>query len=104
MGDLSQLIPAIHPYTGGATGPGHSKTYLITDYDVAVINPAKIMAMSVIDLLFDGAKQAKGSQISPQGCHVARCVPAFSARPGNVGALRRRRVVGESQSRKWRCN
>ena len=59
MGDLSQLIPAIHPYTGGATGPGHSKNYLVTDYEVAVINPAKIMAMSVIDLLWDGAKQAK---------------------------------------------
>ena len=59
MGDLSNLIPAIHPYTAGATGPGHSKSYVITDYEVAVINPAKIMAMSVIDLLYDGAKQAK---------------------------------------------
>ena len=59
MGDLSQLIPAIHPYTGGAVGPGHSKSYIVTDYDVAVINPAKIMAMSVIDLLYDGATQAK---------------------------------------------
>ena len=59
MGDLSQLIPAIHPYTGGATGPGHSKTYIINDYETAVINPAKIMAMSVIDLLYDSARQAK---------------------------------------------
>ena len=59
MGDLSHLIPAIHPYTGGATGPGHSKSYVITDYETAVINPAKIMAMSVIDLLSDGARQAK---------------------------------------------
>ena len=59
MGDLSQLIPAIHPYTAGAVGPGHSKSYLITDYETAVINPAKIMAMSVIDLLSDGAKQGK---------------------------------------------
>ncbi len=59
MGDLSQLIPAIHPYTGGATGPGHSKSYVITDYEMAVINPAKIMAMVAIDLLADGAKQAK---------------------------------------------
>ena len=59
MGDLSHLIPAIHPYTGGATGPGHSKSYVITDYETAVINPAKIMAMSVIDLLTDGAKHAK---------------------------------------------
>ena len=59
MGDLSNLIPAIHPYTGGATGPGHSKSYLITDYETAVINPAKIMAMAVIDLLADGARTAK---------------------------------------------
>ena len=59
MGDLSQLIPAIHPYTAGATGPGHSKSYIIADYETAVINPAKIMAMSVIDLLADGAKRGK---------------------------------------------
>ena len=59
MGDLSHLIPAIHPYTAGATGPGHSKSYVITDYETAVINPAKIMAMSVIDLLADGAKKAR---------------------------------------------
>ena len=58
MGDLSQIIPACHPYTGGATGPGHSKEYVINDYETAVINPAKIMAMVVIDLLADGAKQA----------------------------------------------
>ena len=56
MGDLSHLIPACHPYTGGAVGPGHSKEYLIDDYDTAVVNPAKIMAMVVIDLLAeDGA-------------------------------------------------
>jgi metal-dependent amidase/aminoacylase/carboxypeptidase family protein len=61
MGDLSHILPAIHPYTGGAQGPGHSSEYLITDYQQAVINPAKIMAMSVIDLLADNA--AKGRQV-----------------------------------------
>ena len=59
MGDLSHLIPACHPYAAGATGPGHSKEYVITDYESAVIVPAKIMAMVVIDLLADGAKRAK---------------------------------------------
>ena len=54
MGDLSHLIPACHPYISGAVGPGHSKEYLITDYELAVVNPAKIMAMVVIDLLADG--------------------------------------------------
>jgi len=59
MGDLSHIMPACHPYTAGAVGPGHSKEYVITDYDSAVIVPAKIMAMVVIELLADGAKRAK---------------------------------------------
>ena len=58
MGDLSHLIPAIHPYVGGATGAGHGRDYLIDDYDTAVINPAMAMAMTVIDLLSDGASRA----------------------------------------------
>ena len=59
MGDLSNIMPVIHPYTGGAVGVGHGTDYLIRDYDLAVINPAKTMAMSVIDLLADGAGRAK---------------------------------------------
>ncbi len=59
MGDLSQIMPVIHPYTGGAVGMGHGADYLIKDYDQAVIKPAKAMAMTVIDLLVDGAQKAK---------------------------------------------
>ena len=59
MGDLSHIKPVIHPYAGGATGAGHGKDYLITDYQRAVLNPAKAMAMTVIDLLGDGAGKAK---------------------------------------------
>ncbi len=59
MGDLSQIMPVCHPYTGGATGPGHSKEYSINDYEQAVINPAKIMVMVVIDLLAEGATKAQ---------------------------------------------
>ncbi len=61
MGDLSQLMPVCHPYAGGAVGPGHSKEYIIDNYETAVVNPAKIMAMVVIDLLAENA--AKGKQI-----------------------------------------
>jgi amidohydrolase len=61
MGDLSQIIPACHPYVSGAVGSGHSPEYLITDYETAVVGPAKIMAMVVIDLLADGA--AKGKEV-----------------------------------------
>lgn len=59
MGDLSQIIPVIHPYCGGATGTGHGKDYLVQDYDISVVNPAKAMAMTVIDLLANGAEKAK---------------------------------------------
>ena len=59
MGDLSHLMPVCHPYTGGAVGLGHSKEYVIENYETAVVNPAKIMAMVVIDLLSDDAAKAK---------------------------------------------
>lgn len=59
FGDVSQVKPAIHPFSGGATGTPHGSDYLIVDYDIALINPAKAMAMTVIDLLADDAVKAK---------------------------------------------
>ena len=59
MGDVSHIMPAIHPYTGGASGMGHGEDYAITDYEQAVIRPAKALAMSVIDLLANGAAKAR---------------------------------------------
>jgi amidohydrolase len=59
MGDLSHIMPVIHPYTTAASGGGHGVDYLIEDYVQAVINPAKAMAMTVIDLLAGQAETAK---------------------------------------------
>ena len=59
MGDVSQIMPAIHPYAGGVSGTSHGSDFLIKDYQKAVINPAKALAMTVIDLLADGALSAK---------------------------------------------
>ena len=59
MGDLAQIMPLIHPYCGGATGTGHGNDYVIVDYETAVVLPAKVMAMTVIDLLAEGAAKAK---------------------------------------------
>ena len=61
MGDVSQLMPVIHPYVGGATGLGHGSDYLIEDYGLAVITAAKVLASTVIDLLAGGA--AAGGKI-----------------------------------------
>ena len=55
MGDISQLMPAIHPYVGGATGIGHGADYVVQDYTLAVITAAKGLASTAIDLLADGA-------------------------------------------------
>jgi len=59
MGDVSQILPAIHPYAGGASGISHGQDFLISDYELAVIIPAKAMAMTAIDLLADGAVKGK---------------------------------------------
>ena len=59
MGDLSHLMPVIHPYVGGATGIGHGDNYLISDYTLAVVQSAKAMALCVVDLLAEGAAKAK---------------------------------------------
>ena len=58
MGDISHLMPAIHPYVGGATGLGHGATYVVEDYNLAVVSAAKAMAATVVDLLADGAAVA----------------------------------------------
>ena len=55
MGDISHLMPVIHPYVGGATGLGHGATYMIEDYELAVIKGAKALAYTAIDLLADNA-------------------------------------------------
>ncbi len=59
MGDISQIMPAIHPYAGGARGAGHGSDYEIVDYDTAALVPAKCMAMTIVDLLADGASKAR---------------------------------------------
>jgi amidohydrolase len=58
MGDVSHLMPSIHPYVGGATGLGHGANYVVQDYQLAVITAAKAMAATVVDLLADGATRA----------------------------------------------
>lgn len=58
MGDVSQLMPVIHPYVVAAEGNGHGADYIVTDYQLGVITGAKGMAMTVIDLLSDDARLA----------------------------------------------
>ncbi|MDP6402311.1 MAG: amidohydrolase [SAR202 cluster bacterium] len=58
MGDVSQIMPVIHPYVAAATGNSHGNDYLVQDYELGVLTAAKAMAMTVVDLLADGGKRA----------------------------------------------
>ncbi len=64
MGDITHIMPGIHPMVGGVAGRGHARDYMIVDPDMAYIVPAKAMAMTVIDLLYDDA--ALGRAIKDQ--------------------------------------
>ena len=59
MGDVSAIMPAIHPTIGGFEGGLHSKDFKIANTDYAVLTPAKLMALTAAMVLSDGAKKAE---------------------------------------------
>ena len=59
QGDVSLLIPTIHPWVDCATGRGHGIDYVVRDYDIGVVKAAKAMTGTVIDLLINGAAEGK---------------------------------------------
>jgi amidohydrolase len=59
MGDISQLMPVLHPSIGGATGAYHSAEWRITDKELAYIGKAKALALMAVDLLWGDAQEAK---------------------------------------------
>lgn len=58
MGDLGYTIPVIQPTVSGFSGAAHSCEFTISDPEYAYIIPAKLMAMTAIDLLENGAEKA----------------------------------------------
>ena len=59
MGDITHLMPAIHPLVGGADGALHAANFEAVDYTAAVVTPAKIVASTLFDLLTDKAKKMR---------------------------------------------
>jgi metal-dependent amidase/aminoacylase/carboxypeptidase family protein len=70
MGDVTQLVPGIHPWVGGFEGNVHSREFRVADEEMAYVVPAKLTAATVVDLLSDretverilAAKEAKKSR------------------------------------------
>jgi amidohydrolase len=58
LGDLSHVMPAIHPYTGGGRGQVHTIEWHAGSIEDAVLHPAKALAMTLVDLLSDGSHLA----------------------------------------------
>ena len=59
MGDLSCIMPVIHPYASGASGRSHGNDYKIFNVDWACVDSAKWQLAMVEILLKDGAIRAK---------------------------------------------
>lgn len=59
MGDLSCIMPVVHPYAGGAEGNSHGNNYKIKDPIAACVSSAKMQLGMLLILLSDGAKRAK---------------------------------------------
>lgn len=59
MGDVSHLMPAIHPYVGGTVGLLHTKGFACVDFNACVLDTAKAFAGVIIDLLCNEAEEAK---------------------------------------------
>jgi amidohydrolase len=59
MGDLGHVMPILHPFMGGARGASHAADFEIVDRELAYVGPAKMLAATAIDLLWDGAAAAR---------------------------------------------
>jgi len=59
MGDVSHIMPALHPSMAGAVGSNHAVDWLIDDPQMAYLEPAKALAWMAADLLGNGAQEAR---------------------------------------------
>lgn len=58
MGDISCIMPMIHPYAPGAAGTSHGSDYRITDPETALVLSAKWQLTMLALLLADGGSRA----------------------------------------------
>ena len=68
MGDLSAIMPVIHPYAGGARGTSHGSDYEVVDAEAACVSNAKWQLAMLLILLGNGAERAKSiiKEFKPQ--------------------------------------
>lgn len=58
MGDVSHLMPVVHPWVGCVTGVLHGDNYCLSDRNTAYVKTPEVLAHTIIDLLCDNAQKA----------------------------------------------
>lgn len=79
LGDMSQLVPSLLIWTGGISGALHARDFHVEDPEAAYILPTKMLAMTVIDLLYGDAEAAKEI--------ISGFSPAFQDKRDYIGFL-----------------
>jgi amidohydrolase len=59
MGDIAHIMPVVHPYVSCAQGRTHGADFRISEPEHAYLTPAKLLATTAIDLLWDDAAPAR---------------------------------------------
>jgi len=59
MGDLSSIMPVVHPYCGGSDGKSHGNDYQIVNPEIACVDCAKWQVIMLKLILENGAERGK---------------------------------------------
>lgn len=59
MGDVSHLMPVVHPWVGCVNGVLHGADYALRDGEVAYTKTPQVLALTIVDLLANGAEKAE---------------------------------------------
>lgn len=78
FGDITQVMPGVHPHIGGALGTNHGADYRIADPVLACVTSAKVQLGAVELLLKDGAARANEAikSFTPQYPSIAEFLAA----------------------------
>ena len=81
MGDVSAIMPAVHPHCSGARGKSHGADYFVGDLRLAVLLPAQCLAVTAGLLLENEAAAARRV--------VAEAHPLFPSKEAYLAAIDR---------------
>ena len=89
MGDVSHVIPCIHPFVCGASSVVHSTTFAVADPERACVNAAKVQLMLADRLLSDNGRLANEV--------IASFVPVAASFEEHLANVEKTCAVMESQ-------